>query len=720
MSANNGEYLYNLLPTVYRLRDHDQGEPLRALFAILEREWLAMRRDIDQLHDNWFIETCADWVIPYIGDLVGNQPLHEVQQLRRTDVAKTIYYRRRKGTLAMLEELARDVTGWGAHAVEFFQLLEWTQNLDHLRYRMADNPGAMHPNALDRVGTAHLRNGDAMDRVDGPFDIAAHTADLRPISRTQGWHNIPNIGFFLWRLRHYPLNGITARASTANSFGYHIGSLANPAPLFNDPEREADDSGLAGEIHLPVPIRPHAFYSDLAEYEHQYGGLPPVDRPANSLYYGPERSFHLIKDGTPVPPSDILCKDLSNWDRPPTGKVAVDVRLGRITFAAGDEPTTGLEAGATYGFSADTGGGPYERRGSLVDPAQVTLTLVVAQGTALDSLQEALTQWDLAGKPPARIQVADNGLYSGPLAINLPPQGLLVIEAANGRRPNLRTDGITCTAPVEGARLSFNGFLIEDALALHGNLHLTLRHCTLVPGLTLDEDGQPDAPDQNSLTVATPGEDLTVTLQDCISGPLRLPAACQGLTAQDSLIFTPWVADSRRPAIAADDTGAAPGPPTTLERVTLWGPVFVKELTLASEAIFNDPVRAQRQQVGCVRFSYLPPGSPSPRRYRCQPDLALSKLVLTKGLKSPGELTQAERDQVYARVQPEYTAERYGNPAFGQLSLTCAEDITTGAENGAEMGAFATLQQPQRAANLRLRLDEYLPFGLQAGLIYVT
>ena len=36
------------------------------------------------------------------------------------------------------------------------------------------------------------------------------------------------------------------------------------------------------------------------------------------------------------------------------------------------------------------------------------------------------------------------------------------------------------------------------------------------------------------------------------------------------------------------------------------------------------------------------------------------------------------------------------------------------------MGAYCHLKQPQRAANLRLRLDEYLPFGLEAGIIYVT
>jgi hypothetical protein len=36
------------------------------------------------------------------------------------------------------------------------------------------------------------------------------------------------------------------------------------------------------------------------------------------------------------------------------------------------------------------------------------------------------------------------------------------------------------------------------------------------------------------------------------------------------------------------------------------------------------------------------------------------------------------------------------------------------------MGVFCFLKQPAREANLRLRLDEYLPVGLDAGLIYVT
>ena len=105
----------------------------------------------------------------------------------RADVAKTIYYRRRKGTLPMLEELARDVTGWPAHAVEYFELLGWTQWVrNHLRSHSLRTPD--------------IRSVERMDRLDGAFDEIAHTVDVRPISQDEGWYNIRNIGFHLWRL----------------------------------------------------------------------------------------------------------------------------------------------------------------------------------------------------------------------------------------------------------------------------------------------------------------------------------------------------------------------------------------------------------------------------------------------------------------------------------------------------------------------------------------
>src|SRR6266849_2955528 len=149
---NDPDRLYQLLPAVYRERDEAEGYPLRALLRLTAGQADLVQADIQQLWDNFFIETCERWAIPYIGDLVSNNLLHDAHRIptpdtahalfadlvgrdlrppiairTRADVAKTIYYRRRKGTLPMLEELARDVTGWPAHAVEFFELLGWTQ-----------------------------------------------------------------------------------------------------------------------------------------------------------------------------------------------------------------------------------------------------------------------------------------------------------------------------------------------------------------------------------------------------------------------------------------------------------------------------------------------------------------------------------------------------------------------------------------------------------------
>jgi P2-related tail formation protein len=110
--------LYNLLPAIYRLRDAAEGEPLRALLAAVEGELRLIESDISNLYENWFIETCDEWVVPYIGDLLSTQELYGGnpraygQQQRRAYVANTLAYRRRKGTVTVLEQLVRDVTDW--------------------------------------------------------------------------------------------------------------------------------------------------------------------------------------------------------------------------------------------------------------------------------------------------------------------------------------------------------------------------------------------------------------------------------------------------------------------------------------------------------------------------------------------------------------------------------------------------------------------------------
>jgi hypothetical protein len=205
-------------------------------------------------------------------------------------------------------------------------------------------------------------------------------------------------------------------------------------------------------------------------------------------------------------------------------------------------------------------------------------------------------------------------------------------------------------------------------------------------------------------------------------GPLTFSTAPPDTTTLGQLAL-----DTARPAIAGDDGGDVPAPPTSLVRTTVFGEVHVQELTLASEVIFTGRVSSKRRQHGCVRFSFVPEGSETPRRYRCQPDFeitqeteAAERAAAAAGTTLSSMDRDAIRDDVRSWLLPAFTDLHYGLPGYGQLLVSCPQQIQTGAEDGSEMGAFCFLKQAQRIVSLRVRLQEYLPFGLEPGLIFVT
>jgi hypothetical protein len=157
------ERLYQLLPAILRLKDNDEGQPLRALLALIEQELDLVEGDIEGLYENWFVETADEWVLPYIGDLLGTTALHSVESAgifsNRAYIANTLRYRRRKGTAAVLEQLARDVTNWRARAVEFFQLLATTQHMNHTRLFNVRTPDLRDTNQLELMARSNPKFG---------------------------------------------------------------------------------------------------------------------------------------------------------------------------------------------------------------------------------------------------------------------------------------------------------------------------------------------------------------------------------------------------------------------------------------------------------------------------------------------------------------------------------------------------------------------------------
>src|SRR4030095_5059433 len=127
--------LFSRLPEIYRIKDAELPQPnqLRDYLAVVEDAFVAIHENIESLYNDLFIETCDDWVIPYIGDLVGTSYLKGETWSLRADVADTIALRRRKGTLGAIELLTYNLTRWGVHSVELFERLGWNQHLNHQR-----------------------------------------------------------------------------------------------------------------------------------------------------------------------------------------------------------------------------------------------------------------------------------------------------------------------------------------------------------------------------------------------------------------------------------------------------------------------------------------------------------------------------------------------------------------------------------------------------------
>jgi len=712
MSSLNAERLYALLPEIHRIRDHQQGEPLRALVALIAREFEAIEENLEQLYDDQFIETCDDWVAPYIGDLIGYRPLHGTTTAvasPRAEVANTIAYRRRKGTAAMLEQLARDVTGWPARAVEFFEQLATTQYMKHPR--------------LQAPATVDLRATPSLFAVDTAFNRIAHTAEMRRPETGAGRWNIPNIGLFLWRLQPQSLSRIPLVADPGDASGrrQRLNPLGIDAPLFRKPVAETRISSLAEPHHVPAPITVRGFAAALRQA--QAAGLAV----AADGDYGDGLSLCLYRNGAALPISSgapatalIVGADLRDvFDAANTfigwaheadvgpDQIAVDPERGRVLLGsahAAAHAAQAYQASFQLGSVRAIGGGEYARQ-----PAGAALPVqqAASAGAALDTALAAV-------RGGGRLRLDDSLRYALPATLSLDgetgvglPGRELVIAARDGARPLLQAGGDVLLDIGPRGRLVLDGLVIAGgtlriAAPAAGDVEprrLVIRHCTLLPGLALNPDGRPVSPGAPSLVVDNGF--VEVLIEDTICGAIHAVAEAE-LSIRDSIIDA---GAAHTPAIAGSPVDE-PGASLSIVDSTVIGRVHVERLHLASNSLFDAaavagdplsaPVEVERRQEGCARFSFIPAGSRVPRRHRCLPD----------------------DDHPDARVQ--FTSRRYGDPAYGQLRPITDAVIRSGADDGSEIGVLRPLQQPQRESNLRTRLDEYLRFGLRAGFFHAS
>ena len=259
-------------------------------------------------------------------------------------------------TASMLEQLARDVTGWDANVVEYFLRIGTTQFMNHIRpqhaYEPDLRPGEVVPPAMAPfIPSQHsyavdLREMETLERVGGPFDDIAHTVDVRRIQTGQGRYNIPNIGIFLWRLNDFSLT--ESPAVRVDDRRYFFSPLGNNAPLFTRPQPGAGDQS-------PRPAHQRSRADQPA-----HPGCPPRRLLRSGARHSHQPRRH--RSGEPgcgrLRPLRRRRRNLAHRSQ---DKTAIDPVLGRIAFPENQDPPDTVLVTFAYGFAQAMGGGEYDR-----------------------------------------------------------------------------------------------------------------------------------------------------------------------------------------------------------------------------------------------------------------------------------------------------------------------------------------------------------------------
>lgn len=771
------EKLWEWIPEVYREAD---GQPdfagagtMRALAELIADQAAVIRRDIDRLWDDQQIALADDWAVAYIGDLLGTRPVSEQNRRgQRVAVARTLFYRRRKGTPLVLEALIRDIGDLDGAVVEAFRRLGRTRHrLDPAVVGLEGPVTRTSPG-----GTADLRSARISDVFGGPFSDLSHTADVRRLRGPLGRFNIPKINMHLYRLQAFALNLTTPVDLGANRFV--LDPSGRDAPLFqprNRPEPEGAWEPVK-EWQVPAPLTCRRLNAarfrldaddiplDLADELGPYAGLEFRTETAfrrvltsrlNPAQLALNRAALLEAALTDASPKrhlwpnavaltvassaaagafahrQILGADLGTWGAgvtvEPDRRLLVDPARGRVLLT--EAPGAGEELYALrqhVGLIHPVGAGSYDRADALSRDAEITGALptgpVDGDGFFTDP------------GPVAAVALPEAGVVRAPTSKTYAPAlgpgetwpvtDDLTLEAADGERPYVRFGPPAADPTVTIRAQSANG---PPDLVLDG-LWFGVQPSDLAPAnLTAPGDPCPVVPAR----VVLDGDFRHVVLRRCTMDPGGEQARV------DPLVCLPI------PAVTLEVRGQ-------VERLLIdrciTGPIVE-----ATED--GDPCSAREIVVCDSIVQSIDPAAPaiSSRiagvqilRSTVFGDVAVNRLsaseALIRGLTRVTDnqsgcfrfsATDARPDR---RLPPQYeshalaptlpphafVSRRFGDAGFAQLSPTAPAEIRLGAENRAEMGVFNRRLLAVRTADLAAKTREFLPFGLIAQQAFET
>jgi len=778
------EKIFEWIPAIYKDEDGLGANPgaLRAIVEILARQAATARRSIDRLWDDQFIELCDDWAIPYIGDLVGTRLAHELNRRgRRVDVARTIFYRRRKGTPQVLEILIRDIADWEGVVVESFK------RLARARHGLDPEPAELE-GIVTRTppgGWARLNSVRGATLVDGPFDEFAHTPDFRQLRGKLGRYNIPKLNFHLFRLLPFEVNFATAHNLGLGRFTFD--PSGRDIPLFR-PDQRPDPQNwrppLEWEIPAPIPCRllGAAQYTITAElidelislgltasaagqlsryvgvlfrsearlrktieslsesaailalFEPLLAGAITADSPKARLTpttIQPDPSAVAVAvgpniDSPTIEHQLIAAGNLEDWGAslgllPPEKELVIDPERGRFWFRA--QPAVNVWTPLYhYGFSGDIGAGIYDRR-DTIDAGDV---IPVPNGGDGDPGPVPLN----VPTPPLlrTLQFEDNKTYT--TESDFTGIDKFVLQAANFRRPYIKRIMPLGTEWIFQAQPKV--ITPPDEPEPESNL----RNLTF-DGLWIGIEYEGSAPLPGHC-LPTPavlildGVFDRVVIRHCTLDPggemaSLDPGQCRvipyiGLVVRGD-IEELVIESSIVGPILEDRINGAPG---VIQKLIIRDSIV--------QSIDADNTPAIETKLGLVEMQRVTVfGEVRVNRLLASEALIQGLVKVTDNQHGCFRFSATDNrpekmlppqfeSHLFKPAVPNhfFVSRRFGDPGYGQLSETAPETIIRGAENRSEIGAFSDLLNPIKLGDLKAKVNEFMPFGLIAQIINET
>jgi len=756
--------LFERLPEIYRNKDAEQfpAGQFEAFLDVLDEVPAGLRDNIEALHDDMFAESCADWVVPYIADLLGTSHLSGDPWTLRADVARTVFHRRRKGTLGMIESLVFTLSGWAAQAVELRDRMVWSQHLNHQRPDAGGAPSALQRASLGaatRAGTVAIRDPAALAFLGGAFDTFAHVADFRPGQTGLPRYNLPNLGIFLWRLEDYTVlvgdPGTTAALAIAGAAPGEAAAavrcivhpMSDPMVLFNTHRyRMADEPpNLSHPDEVPGPMpwprltsdAEHGHPAAYVTVDHYAAPLPNAPAPA-----GAGLTLHV--PDTVVPPGlrwRFRGANLCAWEAglfPPLREfeIAIDPERGRILFGvtslAGEaQPLAdGLFVSHTYGFSGPTGAHPVAR-----EPVTATATIDRAMGAT--ALETALANIHLATAPTV-IEIQDSATYDldlgavagaenagGVLSLLLAQP--LTIRAATGERPVIRLQrpwrfrpaDLTDVPAVDALRVALEGLYLTwergaadfaapaaPLIARAAVNALVLEGTTLDPGGAWQLDGT-RSPARPGFALAgdydfSAADFAAFTQTPAIAITRSIVGAVLAEENGYTLVITDSIVDA---AAGVGDSAPALAIGSLSDPAAGYGPA----LTLSGLTCFGRASVASVTGSGGIFLHAL-------RAHDTQ-----TGCLKFSSLSGVDDRLPPHHGCVFGPgTRIGFTDERFGMPGHAQLRQRSDSRLLEQGPARDEMGAFGYLRNTHRWKNISIRFREFMPVGIRPIRVPVT